>query len=78
MNLMCVAPGKASYIEARIWIKISTLSPTNPQRLTFNSCLNLGLVIGEVVTPNVSKQSKERNEEKRHQPHGVDNLCGEP
>ena len=53
-------------------------SPLKPAANYIISCLNLGLVTGEVVTPKVSKQSKERNEEKRHQLHGADNLCGEP
>ncbi|WP_157462490.1 hypothetical protein [Crinalium epipsammum] len=40
------------------------------------SCITVGLMVGEMVTPKVSYQSKERNEEKRHQLHGVDILCG--
>ena len=39
---------------------------------------NQGLMVDEVVTPKVSKQSKERNEEKRHQLRRVDNLRGKP
>ncbi len=37
-----------------------------------------GLVTVEMETPKVSKQSEERNEEKRHQLHEVDYECGKP
>ncbi len=40
--------------------------------------MTFGLVVGEVVTQYGINQSKERNEEKRHQPHEVDYECGEP
>ncbi len=57
---------------------ISTLPLINPQHFILDSCITFGLVVGEMVTPTVSKQSKKRNEEKRHQLHEVDNLCGKP
>jgi hypothetical protein len=55
---------------------IPTLPPTNPQQLTMTSCLTLGWCADETETPTVSKQSKERNREKRYKLHKVDNLCG--
>ncbi len=59
-------------------VYISTSSLIKPAAYSMDSCITFGLVIGEVVTPKVSKQSKERNEEKRHQLHEVDNSCGKP
>lgn len=57
-------------------VNISTPPSKNPQQFYMVSCITFGLMAGEMETPKVSNQSRERNEEKRHQLRKVDNLRG--